>query len=1041
MKLWPIPILAMAVWAAAPTITSGPVLLDSGYSYIRVAWTTNLGSDSYIRWDTATHPTCAGYPNRTGNNTSLVNTVDHDDNVSDLPAGGTIYWRAASATGGSTTATEEVCSAEFITNLPAAPALPEQPTPPAAVDETMPTQAGEILAVGANCDDGSTGLLARWGQASWGDTIEIPITTSCVGHYVFPAKTADTNVPHRWIVIRSANQALLPPPGTRISQADALNMPKIRNNRIFRGFGTTLSLLASLKPIPGEYQYVADDGRAFHLYQARPTGATCAISAVTSVTPLRATCAAHGRTTGDWVRITGVGGQTRLNQDWETIVIDSNTLELWVPGMASSGGGYGAPHTASYTSGGTIQKLDWVQVPFTSGSSLPASCAINEWFLLSSDTANYYMCTQTNVWGKFEKPNTGGYVDSNSGAVLDFGTFGVSYLRLIGLDVAGLELPPDPYYTFQRTVQGYRGSHGYLSLISVFRGVAAADNHHIVIDRCYIHGYLSPGFGQTSHGIDFSGSHLAAVDSLFYGIHQGAPNAFGSSGGEASALFLERTPRVLLRNNGFEESPGITVYWPSSHLPTLDATRFSRDVTIVQNDFFVSECWRIGTVCSYNLLQNLRHHLEFKGVDSALVGGNSFQGTYGMVNQAAAIAITPRSESTVIISVAAGTATCTRFGQSSFCGLGVGEKMFIDSGATALGIFTVASAPTANTMTFVETAPAPGTYSVVGLGNTPQTSNIEISNNYFNRNTNGIFLTGNTDGSGFPKWRGTGSNRIKVHNNLFDLINNDRCFGGVNPDGDGGCVSIANGGGGGLGGYVLYIGGAVRSLQVTDNTTVDVRNYSWIAFEEQYSARLPDTYGTNPANNRTWNRRYPGLWITGNLHSTLWTSGTPLVSLNANNQYLNSAALTAMVSPRYSSVWERNLVAYAGGALPGGAQAYPSGSVHWDLSVASLPYVAGSAKLKTDSTAAAYGLSWPAFDAARGVTVNLFAAPSTTSAIVSWFAPSSIACMVELGGIRTSSNPGSRSQSVTLTGLASSADYTAKLFCGGRSYFVPFRTL
>jgi len=107
-------------------------------------------------------------------------------------------------------------------------AHPVQPELPRVyVDTTSRLQTGVTLQVAANCAD----LTAILDRATWGDTVVIPAGTTCTGRFVFPAKPADTQVPHRWIVIRtSAPDSTLPPDGVRISPAWKPQMARLALN-------------------------------------------------------------------------------------------------------------------------------------------------------------------------------------------------------------------------------------------------------------------------------------------------------------------------------------------------------------------------------------------------------------------------------------------------------------------------------------------------------------------------------------------------------------------------------------------------------------------------------------------------------------------------------------------------------------------------------------------------------------------------------------------------------------------------------------------
>lgn len=67
------------------------------------------------------------------------------------------------------------------------------------------------------------------------------------------------------------------------------------------------------------------------------------ITGATNAAPIVITAAGHGRINGQTVTVTGVGGNTAANQNWQASAVTTNTMALW----NSTG-------NAAYTSGGTV---------------------------------------------------------------------------------------------------------------------------------------------------------------------------------------------------------------------------------------------------------------------------------------------------------------------------------------------------------------------------------------------------------------------------------------------------------------------------------------------------------------------------------------------------------------------------------------------------------------------------------------------------------------------------------------------------------------
>ncbi len=94
--------------------------------------------------------------------------------------------------------------------------LPESPR--IYLDTTYSPPPGNTIVVNAGGN-----LQAALDNAVLGDTIVLQAGATFIGPFTLPKKTAGSG----WIHIRSSNYASLPPAGSRVSAADAPNMPKL----------------------------------------------------------------------------------------------------------------------------------------------------------------------------------------------------------------------------------------------------------------------------------------------------------------------------------------------------------------------------------------------------------------------------------------------------------------------------------------------------------------------------------------------------------------------------------------------------------------------------------------------------------------------------------------------------------------------------------------------------------------------------------------------------------------------------------------------
>lgn len=92
------------------------------------------------------------------------------------------------------------------------------PTAPKTFDTTYAAPTGATLTVNAGGD-----LQAALDKAQLGDTIVLEAGARWTGPFKLPNKTTGSG----WIYVVSSHLSVLPPAGTRISPANAANMPKI----------------------------------------------------------------------------------------------------------------------------------------------------------------------------------------------------------------------------------------------------------------------------------------------------------------------------------------------------------------------------------------------------------------------------------------------------------------------------------------------------------------------------------------------------------------------------------------------------------------------------------------------------------------------------------------------------------------------------------------------------------------------------------------------------------------------------------------------
>jgi len=149
--------------------------------------------------------------------------------------------------------------------------------------------------------------------------------------------------------------------------------------------------------------------------------------------------------------------------------------------------------------------------------------------------------------------------------------------------------------------------------------------HHIVFDRCYVHGIPNT---NDQRGIEMDGAYVAVVDSYL--------SAFQEAGADTQALLAYNTTGPLqIRNNYIEAATENVMFGGAdSHASTLVPT----SIEISGNYFYKS----LAMIPSKYPMKSL---LEFKAARRVLVTGNTFENNPAKSQDGFALLITPRNQS------------------------------------------------------------------------------------------------------------------------------------------------------------------------------------------------------------------------------------------------------------------------------------------------------------------------------------------------------------------------------------------------------------
>lgn len=148
--------------------------------------------------------------------------------------------------------------------------------------------------------------------------------------------------------------------------------------------------------------------------------------------------------------------------------------------------------------------------------------------------------------------------------------------------------------------------------------------HHIVFDRCYVHG--EPG-ANNQRGIEMDGAYVAVVDSYI--------SDFQEVNADTQALWAHNTTGPLQIRNDYIEAAGENVMFGGAD--SRSAELVPADIEISGNYFYKP----LSLIPTGFTVKNL---LEFKAALRVLVSGNTFENNPSKSQQGFAIVITPRNQ-------------------------------------------------------------------------------------------------------------------------------------------------------------------------------------------------------------------------------------------------------------------------------------------------------------------------------------------------------------------------------------------------------------
>jgi len=148
--------------------------------------------------------------------------------------------------------------------------------------------------------------------------------------------------------------------------------------------------------------------------------------------------------------------------------------------------------------------------------------------------------------------------------------------------------------------------------------------HHIVFDRCYVHGQAGANHRR---GIEMDGAYVAVVDSYI--------SDFQEVGADSQGLWAYNTTGPLQIVNNYIEAAGENVMFGGADSRAADLV--PADIEIRNNHLFKP----LSLIGSKFTVKNL---LEFKAAQRVLVTGNTLQNSPAAAQSGFALLVTPRNQ-------------------------------------------------------------------------------------------------------------------------------------------------------------------------------------------------------------------------------------------------------------------------------------------------------------------------------------------------------------------------------------------------------------
>ena len=741
----------------------------------------------------------------------------------------------------------------------------------------------------------------------------------------------------------------------------------------------------------------------FPLFRCDSGGGTQAVKAINAYSAGVFTVPNHGYLSGQVIDIAGTGLSGGIDgNEFEIVVTGSNTFTLvgWTPS-----GTWGGAGTA--TRKGTWRRISYLD--FASGPTLPATCAEGAFFWKYSGAPPPVTVQQTQLWMCDAANNWNNYIVRGISIADDMTTIlfaaNAKKYRFVGIKLTRL-----PGLT---TYQSYMGTNVHVNRIGTYI-IQSRTNSDLVWDRIF-----ADGLGYPARTIStftyFDGTRVALINShaQYFNHWMDSPQP---GNWESYNILVSFGPGPGLIVNNYLDATGINVFWQGSDGSTVAA--LPADYVLRRNYITHSRTTRKGDALSNGKYYFNRHHYENKRGKRIQIKGNRFFYSWTGTNQGAFVAITPTSgpAPTLTITSSNNSVITTSAILNADWLSGIANRLYVKitgtSGGVHNGFYKVASA-SGNQVT-LENGPT-GTStggSALVVGGSAEISDLDFTHNTFAHGPFGVLMFGfhNFSTAQYPVYN---TKRVRFHNNLFYDLNSR---------------SESNG------------GWATRNAPVTNTmsylfSTAHGGPEDLIITNNTLDGQLSPGQNVGLFTDSTAYTAAPSESLT--MQNNLITTSTPgwLAAASTTNNTTMLNTLYKVVGFPAEKAWNYNNNVFCcslSSALAGNTNATAVGDLKF-FSQSRRQY-----RQRYDAAAVSRaGVDHDQLEAEQGKVSNpRVRRISSTSTIVSYYAPDAKACTVEYGtpatwgtGTRVSDGGGHRNRSVTLNGLTQGTEYNYRVLC------------